>query len=326
MKRRTFIETSLATAAIAAAPRALWAGMPHHIQPIGLQLYTVRNLMKTDFDGTIAGVAKVGYKEVEFAGYDKKTPKEVRAVLDQNGLTAPSAHIPYDQIENKWPETLEAAAVVVGQTRKEATGEVYGLAFLENSPVLWNLDFSVGLETRDVQLECSSCHSLASYSLAGIELEVLDSSGELTHPCKKCNSSRVWRAANREAAAKKVSTAPTPALAAAPASTHDLTASPIEERRKNKRTAMKVAACVRFAGVEIVVDCEDISKGGFRFTDHKEYPDGTRVETAVPYSKFGDNIFSQGTVIYCHKLPDGRFRHGVAHAKKPESIGWDWTD
>ena len=29
MKRRTFIETSLATAAIAAAPRALWAGVPH---------------------------------------------------------------------------------------------------------------------------------------------------------------------------------------------------------------------------------------------------------------------------------------------------------
>jgi sugar phosphate isomerase/epimerase len=115
MKRRTFIETSLATAAIAAAPRALRGaipGMPHHIQPIGLQLYTVRNLMKTDFDGTIAGVAKVGYKEVEFAGYDGKTPKEVRAVIDQNGLTAPSAHIPYEQIENKWPETLEAAAVV----------------------------------------------------------------------------------------------------------------------------------------------------------------------------------------------------------------------
>ena len=115
MKRRTFIETSLATAAIAVAPRALLGGipgMPHHIQPIGLQLYTVRNLMKTDFDGTIAGVAKVGYKEVEFAGYDGKTPKEVRAVLDQNGLTSPSAHIPYEQIENKWPETLEAAHVV----------------------------------------------------------------------------------------------------------------------------------------------------------------------------------------------------------------------
>ena len=62
----------------------------------GLQLYTVRNLMKKDFDGTIAGVAKIGYKEVEFAGYDGKTPKEVRAVLDKNGLTAPSAHIPYE--------------------------------------------------------------------------------------------------------------------------------------------------------------------------------------------------------------------------------------
>src|ERR1700722_17453250 len=112
MKRRTFIETSLATAAIAAAPRSLsgaMPGMPHHIQPIGLQLYTVHNLMKTDFDGTIAGVAKVGYKEVEFAGYDGKTPKEVRAVLDKNGLKAPGENLPYKKIENKWPETLEAA-------------------------------------------------------------------------------------------------------------------------------------------------------------------------------------------------------------------------
>src|ERR1700685_3797289 len=62
MKRRTFIETSLATAAFAAAPRVLLGGVPGvppHIQPIGLRLYTVRNLMKTDFDGTIGGVAKV---------------------------------------------------------------------------------------------------------------------------------------------------------------------------------------------------------------------------------------------------------------------------
>jgi sugar phosphate isomerase/epimerase len=94
MNRRTFIETSIATAIVTAAAKPSWAAAVHHIDRVGLQLYTVRSLMKQDFDGTIAGVAKIGYKEVEFAGYFGKTPKEVRAVLDSNGLTSPSAHHP----------------------------------------------------------------------------------------------------------------------------------------------------------------------------------------------------------------------------------------
>ena len=49
---------------------ALWASPPaHEIKKVGVQLYTVRHLMKDDFDGTIAGIAKIGFKEVEFAGY-----------------------------------------------------------------------------------------------------------------------------------------------------------------------------------------------------------------------------------------------------------------
>jgi sugar phosphate isomerase/epimerase len=97
MNRRTFIESSIATAVVtAASANSTWAAAVHHIDRIGLQLYTVRELIKQDFDGTIAGVAKIGYKEVEFAGYFGKTPKEVRATLDKNGLTSPSAHHPMD--------------------------------------------------------------------------------------------------------------------------------------------------------------------------------------------------------------------------------------
>ena len=97
MNRRTFIESSIATAVVtAASANSTWAAAVHHIDRVGLQLYTVRELIKQDFDGTIAGVAKIGYKEVEFAGYFGKTPKEVRATLDKNGLTSPSAHHPMD--------------------------------------------------------------------------------------------------------------------------------------------------------------------------------------------------------------------------------------
>jgi sugar phosphate isomerase/epimerase len=79
---------------------------------VGLQLYTVREAMKSDFAGTIAKVAATGYKEVEFAGFFGHSPKDVRAILDKNGLTSPSMHVPYDDVEKKWPETLEAAHIV----------------------------------------------------------------------------------------------------------------------------------------------------------------------------------------------------------------------
>jgi sugar phosphate isomerase/epimerase len=130
MNRRTFIETSIATAVLASRPA--WAGEAHQIDRVGLQLYTVRDLMKQDFEGTIAKVAQVGYKEVEFAGYFGNSPQDVRKILDANKLVSPSEHVPYDTVEKKWPETLEAAHVI-GQTfvvcpwievsqRKEAGG------------------------------------------------------------------------------------------------------------------------------------------------------------------------------------------------------------
>ncbi len=111
MKRRTFIGTSIA-ATLAASHPSWAADSAHHIERIGLQLYTVRDAMKTDFDGTLAKVAATGYKEVEFAGYFNHSPKDIRALLDKNGLTAPSCHVGYDVVEKKWPEALEAAKII----------------------------------------------------------------------------------------------------------------------------------------------------------------------------------------------------------------------
>jgi sugar phosphate isomerase/epimerase len=107
MNRRTFIESSLATVAISSIPFRGFAAA-HQLDHIGLELYTVRTLMKTDVPGTLGKVAAVGYKEVEFAGYFDHSPKDLRAMLDKDGLSAPACHVGYDVVENKWPETLEA--------------------------------------------------------------------------------------------------------------------------------------------------------------------------------------------------------------------------
>ncbi len=110
MNRRTFIATSIAAAV--AGTRPAWSAETFHIDRAGLQLYTVRDLMKKDFEGTIAKVAQIGYKEVEFAGYYDRSPQDVRAILEKDGLTSPSTHVGYDIVEQKWSEALDAAHTI----------------------------------------------------------------------------------------------------------------------------------------------------------------------------------------------------------------------
>jgi sugar phosphate isomerase/epimerase len=111
MNRRTFIQNSLATAALTSLPARALADT-HQIPYVGLQLYTVRDEMKKDLPATITRVATIGYKEVEFAGYFNHSPADIRAVLDKNRLTAPSCHIPLDALQNQLPQTIDAAHII----------------------------------------------------------------------------------------------------------------------------------------------------------------------------------------------------------------------
>ncbi|MFL5561864.1 MAG: TIM barrel protein [Gemmatimonadaceae bacterium] len=81
--------------------------------PIGVQLYTVRDEMQKDVAATLARVARIGYKEVEFAGYFGHSPTEIRGMLDANGLTAPSSHIPLQMMQAD-PAGVAATAKAIG--------------------------------------------------------------------------------------------------------------------------------------------------------------------------------------------------------------------
>lgn len=65
---------------------------------IGYQLYSAREEMTADFRGTLEKVKALGYDCVEFAGLFGKEPKEIRAMLNEIGLKAISAHVPFDAI------------------------------------------------------------------------------------------------------------------------------------------------------------------------------------------------------------------------------------
>lgn len=113
--RRDFVR-SLAAAAAATpllgdlAPLA--ASPPRRLAPLGVQLYTVRDSMRRDVEGTLARVRNIGYREVEFAGYFDRTPQQIKAALGNHGLTAPAAHVPIEALTAALDDTLGAAAEV----------------------------------------------------------------------------------------------------------------------------------------------------------------------------------------------------------------------
>ena len=95
------------------------AAAEHRIEKIGLELYTVRDALKDDFEGTLTRVAKIGYKEVELAGYFaglknfNPPPKKTRGILNSLGLAAPATHIPYSAVmPENLPRVIEASEIL----------------------------------------------------------------------------------------------------------------------------------------------------------------------------------------------------------------------
>lgn len=110
--RRSFLSTCGTALLGAACSRVGNTPADHRLERIGVQLYTVRRDMARDFEGTLARIAEIGYREVEFAGYHNKTPSEVRAVLTRLGLAAPSSHVGIDVFRRDIDGVIAAATVV----------------------------------------------------------------------------------------------------------------------------------------------------------------------------------------------------------------------
>lgn len=66
--------------------------------PVAVQLYSVRDNMAEDFEGTIKKVKEMGYDGVEFAGLFDHAPEKVKTICEENGLVPISAHVSYDEL------------------------------------------------------------------------------------------------------------------------------------------------------------------------------------------------------------------------------------
>src|SRR5690606_25319274 len=97
----------------AAAEAAMTAGARSiRKNQIGVQLYTLRDRMESDLEGTVEKVAEIGYREVEFAGYFGRSPEAIRALLDRLDLTSPSAHVGLEALRENLEGSLDAAVEI----------------------------------------------------------------------------------------------------------------------------------------------------------------------------------------------------------------------
>lgn len=67
---------------------------------VAVQLFTLRDFCGKGFEGVLKRVADIGFRAVEFGGFHDTPVADLRKALDRCGLTAVSAHIGLDRLEN----------------------------------------------------------------------------------------------------------------------------------------------------------------------------------------------------------------------------------
>jgi sugar phosphate isomerase/epimerase len=111
LSRRQFLHR----AAVVTAGATLGTALPGPVLgasdskiPVGLQLYSIREQCAADLPKMLTAVSEIGYKGVEFAGYYGRSAKDLRKMLDDNGLVACGTHTPYESVlPDKLAETVE---------------------------------------------------------------------------------------------------------------------------------------------------------------------------------------------------------------------------
>jgi sugar phosphate isomerase/epimerase len=79
---------------------------------LAVQLYTLRDRLAEDVEGTLTALAEAGARDVELAGLYGLDATAMRAALDAAGLVASSAHVPLERFERELDVVLEEAATL----------------------------------------------------------------------------------------------------------------------------------------------------------------------------------------------------------------------
>jgi len=205
-----------------------------------------------------------------------------------------------------------ARAKIVAEIDHESEGFLYAINILEPRADFWEIDFPPPHQAEEalarMLMECSFCQRREVVYLNEMELKSFEIRRCAARVCRHCDAPSIWIEAQSDG----------PVLEALPS--RAAVEERIVPRRNRTRVRARVLACIRQRGFqEEVAVCEDLSKGGISFRSRNQYPEGTRLEVAVPYTPGAGAIFVPIRIVFCQRIATvSLFRHGAAYLRPPE--------
>jgi PilZ domain len=205
-----------------------------------------------------------------------------------------------------------ARARIVAEIDRDGDGFLYAIAILEPRVDFWDIEFPAAHKSEEalarLLMECSFCQRREVVYLNEMELKSFEIRRCIARLCRHCDSPSIWVEAQSDSKAKEAAAVP------------GVPDERITPRRNRTRVKARVLACIRRRGFqEEVVVCEDLSKGGISFRSRNKYPEGTRLEVAVPYTPGASAIFVPIRIVSSQPIASaGLFRHGASYLKAPE--------
>jgi sugar phosphate isomerase/epimerase len=114
LTRRSFVSTLALAGAVSPLACTPPGRASRRLTRLGIQLYALRDDAQKDVERTLGEIARIGYKDVEMLDSMNNfgmAPAQLRAILDREGLRAPSTHVSgeaFDDLDRR----IEAAEVL----------------------------------------------------------------------------------------------------------------------------------------------------------------------------------------------------------------------
>jgi hypothetical protein len=205
-------------------------------------------------------------------------------------------------------------ARIVAEIDQDSTGFLYAFGMVDPRADFWDIDFPAPFQAQEslarLLMECSFCQRREVVYLNEPELKSFEVRKCVARVCPHCDSPSIWIEAQPEVAAEAGTSA-------------DDGDDRVIPRRNRTRVKARVLACIRRRGFqEEVAVCEDLSKGGISFRSRNQYPEGSRVEVAVPFTPGSAAIFVPIRIVFSQLIPAaGLYRHGAAYVRPPNESG-----
>lgn len=212
----------------------------------------------------------------------------------------------------------ESVARVVGRSVRRSEAHVFGVALLDAAVNLWDIAFPAvpDLEKAVLRalLRCIACGRLEVTYLSEFEADLF-----LRHHCisRTCASCGGWTTWTRPFGHTSTDPHIPVELDSEPQGSQQFLASGKQNTRSHVRIQVEAVGCVRHStmGNEVVL-VRDLARGGLSFYSANCYPEGSRMEMAVPYASRAPNIYAPARIVSSRKgAGKGLIEYGVAYLR-----------